>query len=110
MISGRKSAFSDVKDYLDCSKNDLEDELRRMQGDSTLKLVECRRSAYFPDKAVVLHFETSAYSPDLNRCLAYFFHHRGKEIQFFFLYSKTHDKESLNYIDRTMQSLKLAGK
>jgi len=106
-VSGRKSKFTDIKSYLDCSKKDLEKVLQAIQEDSTLKLVECRKSPYYPDKAIVLHFETSAYSASLNRCFIYFFHHNGKEIQFFFLYNKTSYKESLDYIDRIMRSLTL---
>jgi hypothetical protein len=106
MISGRKSLYKDINSYLDCSKQGLEKQLQEFQGDSTLQLVSCNKSAYYPDKSVVLHFETAAYSPQLTRCIIYFFHYKKKEVQFFFLYNKA-NKESLSYIDKIMQSLVL---
>jgi hypothetical protein len=106
MISGRKSIFKDIKNYLDCSREGLEQELRTFQGDSTLKLMSCNRSAYYPEKSVVLHFETNAYSPGLNRCIVYFIHHKSEEIQLFFLYKKT-KSDCLDYIDKIMKSLVL---
>ncbi|MDR3680031.1 MAG: hypothetical protein P4L41_08705 [Flavipsychrobacter sp.] len=104
MISGRPSIFEDIKSYLDCSKEELEKELQNFQGDTSLRLVECRISPYYPANAILLHFETAAYPSNFNRCLVYFFHYKNKEVQFFFLYNKA-NAESLSYIDKIMRSL-----
>ena len=107
MISGRGSTFTDIKSYLSCSGSDLQQELQSFQGDTTLKLVECRNSVNYPANAVVLHFETKAYLPDFDRCYIYFLHYKGKEIQFFFLYYKNNFEKSMDYIDTVMQTLRL---
>ena len=107
MIGGRKGSFKNVESYLDCSRQDLEKDLQAQQGDSTLRLIDCHRSPYYPRRSTVLHFETHAYSGHFERCLVYFFHCYGAELQFFFLYDKTRQGESLPYIDHIMHSLRL---
>ena len=107
MVSAREATFKDINSYLDCSTKDLEQRLRQFQEDSTLKLVECRRSAYYPERAVVLHIETKAYYPEFDRCLIYFVHQERKELQFFFLYNKANNNTSLTYIETIMKTLKL---
>ena len=107
MVSARETTFKDVNSYLDCSRKGLEEQLQKLQEDSTLKLVECRRSQYYPDQAVVLHIETKAYLPQFDRCLIYFIHQRKKEIQFFFLYRKGNSTKSLDYIDKVMATLNI---
>jgi hypothetical protein len=107
MISGRRGTFRNVKNYIDCSRADLEKDLQKLQGDSTLKLIDCRRSPHYPKETTILHFETSAYAPHLERCLIYLLHNHSDEIQFFFLYDKTRQNRSIEYIDHIMQSLRL---
>jgi hypothetical protein len=107
MISGRPSTFTDIKSYLDCSKSDMEKELRAFQGDTSLKLVECSNPANMPSNAAVLQFETNAYLPDFDRCYIYFLHYKSKEVQFFFLYHKTNFERSMEYIDNVMATLRL---
>ncbi|MBS1689940.1 MAG: hypothetical protein JSS96_14520 [Bacteroidetes bacterium] len=107
MITVREGLFTDNKSYIDCAKDDLELRLREYQGDSTLRLLSCNRSKYYPEQAVVLHFESHIYPAGLNRCMIYFIHHNGKELQFSFIYDKAADKVNLEYIDRIMQNLKL---
>ncbi|HXS37785.1 MAG TPA: hypothetical protein VN721_13865 [Flavipsychrobacter sp.] len=106
-ITARDGIFTNTKHYIDCSKEDLEKELKAYQSDPALKLIECSRSKYFPDKIVMLHFETSVLPAGFNRCIVYFVHHYGKEIQFSFMYNKANEELSLEYIDHVMQSLAL---
>jgi len=106
-ISGRESTFTNVNNYLDCSKHKLEQQLQEFHEDSTLKMLECRRSVYYPEQGVVLHIETVAYFPAFDRCFIYFFHSRAKDLQFFFLYKKAKGDESMEYIDKIMRSVHL---
>ena len=86
MITVREGLFTDNRSYIDCAKEDLELRLREYQADSTLKLLSCNKSKYYPEQAVELHFESHVYPAGLNRCLIYFIHHNGKELQFSFIY------------------------
>jgi len=107
IISVRDSIFSKSSTYMDCAKADLQNQLRLLQGDSTLTLVSCSRSKYYPEKAIVLHFETKLMPADMNRCVIYFVHHRKKEIQFSFMYDKSQASTGLAYIDSIMRTLVL---
>ena len=107
VITVKEGIFADNNAYINCTKEYLEKDLKEYQGDSTLKLISCSKSPYYPDKTVVLHFESHIYPAGLNRCVIYFIHHRGKELQFSFIYDRANDKSSLAYINRIMQSLKL---
>jgi hypothetical protein len=107
MITARQGHFTNIKSYLDCSRADLEKDLRFAHDDSTLHLIDCRISGYYPDKSIVLHFSTQRQGGDLDRCMIYFFHHRGSEIQFSFIYSGSRIAPSLAYIDQVMQTLVL---
>jgi len=107
MITVREGLFTDNRSYIDCTRGDLELRLREYQADSTLKLLSCNKSKYYPEQAVELHFESHVYPAGLNRSLIYFIHHNGKELQFSFIYNNTAEKVSLQFIDRVMQGLKL---
>ncbi len=107
MISERKSKFKSVKEYMDCSNRQLEDQLRVFYSDSTLKLISCSRSRYYPKETTVLHFSVGVLSDGFTTCLVYFVHHKGNDLQFSFTYNKEVAKQSLQYIDDVMQTLKL---
>jgi len=106
-ITARDGDFKSLSAYLDCTKPTLEKDLRAAQDDSTLILMDCRRSPYYTDRSIVLHFETKAYPAGLDRCLIYFFHHDKKELQFSFVYSKVDAKTDMAYIDEIIKTVKL---
>lgn len=106
-ITARDGEFKSLDAYLDCSKPTLEKDLRIAQDDSTLTVIDCRKSPYYTDRSIILHFETKAYPAGLDRCIIYFFHHDKKEIQFSFMYSKVDAKNDLGYIDSIMKTMKL---
>lgn len=106
-ITARDGGFKNLDSYLDCTKLTLENDLKVAQGDSTLILLDCRKSPYYTDKSIVLHFETKGYPGGLDRSIIYFFHHNKKEIQFSFVYSKADAKSDMAYIDRIMKTVKL---
>lgn len=107
MVTAKEGLFTNSQSYIDCSKEDLEQRLKEYQGDSTLRLISCNKSKYYPSEAVLLHFESHIYPAGLNRCIIYFIHHDGHELQFSFVYDKAAEGASLAYIDRIMQTLKL---
>jgi hypothetical protein len=106
IITARKSLFTDIKNYLDCSKEGLEKDLQKDYGDTTLRLIDCRKSAYYSSQSIVVHFEMQA-NGGFDRCMMYFIHHKGREIQLAFMYQKNKAGDGLGSIDGIMQSLKL---
>jgi hypothetical protein len=106
-ITARDGEFKSLDSYLDCTKLTLENDLKLAQGDSTLILLDCRKSPYYPDKSIALHFETKAYPAGLDQSMIYFFHHDKKEIQFSFVYSKADAKVDMAYIDKIMITMQL---
>ncbi len=106
-ITARDGDFKSLDSYLDCTKPTLEKDLRAAQDDSTLILLDCRKSPYYTAQSIVLHFETKAFPAGLDRSIIYFFHHNTKEIQFSFVYSKADSKNDMLYIDNIMKTMKL---
>lgn len=107
MISERQSKFNSVQDYIDCSRKQLESELKYFYSDSTLTLISCNRSAYYPKEANVIVFNVSVLPYGFNTCMVYFIHHKRKDIQFSFTYRKESGEQSAQYIDGIMRTLKL---
>ena len=107
MISARKSDFMSVRDYMDCTMPELEQLLKNNYADSTLKLLSCDRSIYYPEKSTVLHLAVSVLPYGFDSHIIYFIHHRKRDIQFFFTYKKEKEQESLKYINAIMKTLKL---
>jgi len=107
IISARESKFKSVKDYLDCSKEELEKQLQYNYGDTTLRLTSCSKSIYYPKKTTILHFQVSNLPFGYNSYVIYFVHHRDKDIQISFTYKKETAQKSMGYIDSVMQTLKL---
>jgi hypothetical protein len=107
MISDRRSKFKSVKEYMDCSNKQLEDQLKNFYSDTTLKLISCNRSQYYPEETTVLHFSVGVLSYGFTTCMVYFIHHRGNDLQFSFTYSKDVGKQSMQYIDDIMRTLEL---
>jgi hypothetical protein len=102
----RKSMFRRVEEYVDCSKADLERELRILDEDSTLHVVACYRPTIYSGEAEVLHYTTSEGPFGLNGCIVYFFHHNRKDIQLSFLYKTANSKASFQYIADAIETLK----
>lgn len=109
MISARDSKFRSVNDYINCSTEQLEEKLRTDYEDSTLKVISCNRSPYYPDKVTVLHFTVSVLPFRYNTYMMYFIHHRHKDIQISFTYKGADEKKNQEYIDVIMKTLKLKG-
>ena len=107
MISERQSNFNSVQDYINCSRRQTESELKYFYSDTSLTLINCTKSAYYPDKSTVILFRVNVLPYGFNTCLVYFFHHRRKDIQFSFTYKQESEKEVSKYIDQIMKSLKL---
>lgn len=107
LITVREGIFDNPDRYMNCSKKDLERELKNFEGDPTLTIISCDKSKYYPNEAVVLQFETSILPKGYNRCVIYFIHHRNKEMQFSYMFDKADNVSSIAYIDKVMQTLKL---
>ena len=110
IISERSSKFERVEDYMDCSKKDLEKQLRYFADDSTLQLINCVKSSYYPGESVILHFKTQTAPYGLNGNFIYFLHHNDRDIQLTFMYNTANQKTSMDYIDVVMQTFKLLDK
>ena len=107
MISKRQSKFKSVDQYIDCSKKELEGQVRNNFGDPELQLISCRKPAKYAKKTTILHFRVSVLPMGYNTYVIYFIHHRDKDIQFSFTYKKASEQQSLNYISSVMNTLKL---
>jgi hypothetical protein len=107
MMSGRESRYKSVSDYLDCSRENLEQQLKHNFGDSTLTLVSCRRSAKYSKKIIILHFRVSILPSGFNTYVIYFIHHRNRDIQLSFTCKNKNEQADLAYINSIMQTLKL---
>lgn len=107
MISARESKFRSVSDYLDCTREQLERQLKNNYGDTTLQLITCTRSDYYPKKTTELHFRVSAQPSGYNTYIIYFIHHRHKDIQISFTYKMQTEQQAFDYIRAIMQTLKL---
>jgi hypothetical protein len=107
IVTARRSKFTDIKSYLDCSKEHLERDLQLFREDTSLRLIECRLSKFYSGNSTLLHFSFNAQYEGLNRCLIYFLHHRDEEIQVSFMYVDSLKQESMVVMDKVMQSLEL---
>jgi hypothetical protein len=107
MLTARDSKFSSIRDYLDCTREELEAQLKLYYGDPALRLISCSRSIYYPDKSTVLSFEVSVLPYGYDTYLIYFFHNRHSDIQISFTFKKDKALYSIDYIDNVMKSFKL---
>lgn len=107
IISERNTRFRSVNDYIDCSEREIEDRLRIDYGDSTLSLYGCTRSVRYPEKINILHFRVSVLPMGYDTYMMYFVHHRGKDIQFTFIYKSWQQGTSIEYFNSIMSTLKL---
>lgn len=107
MISQRQSKFKSVKEYLDCSHEQLEKILQADYGDASLMLINCAKSPYYPAKGTVLQFRVSVLPFGFDTYVIYFFHHRDKDLQFAFTCKKEPMRQNLDYISSVMNTLKL---
>ena len=107
IISGRVSKFNSVNDYIDCTNQQLEQKLQAAFGDSSLKLISCARSKYYPTKAAVVHFSLADDKNGLNTYVVYFIHDKKEDLQISFTYEKESEQHSIAYVDGIMQTFKL---
>jgi hypothetical protein len=107
LITAREGIYANPEGYINCSKKNLETELKNYQGDSTLKLISCEKAPIYPNDVIKLHFETKILPQGFNRCVIYFVHHAREDIQFSFMYDKAYETKSMTYIERVIQTLKL---
>ena len=107
IISEMSSKYKSVSQYLDCTHQELEQQLRTDYGDSMFTLLNCSRSLYYPKKTTTLHFQVSSLPFEYNTYTMYFIHHRHNDIQISFTYKKETEKSSMNYVNAVMQTLKL---
>lgn len=102
-----KTRFKSVNDYLNCSKEQLEQQLQKEYGDTTLTLISCRKPVFYPEKIVSINFRVAEISPGYNCYMIYFIHHHRKEIQISFTYKNKKEQSSEEYINEVMKTLKL---
>jgi hypothetical protein len=107
IISGRKSRFKSVSQYIDCSRQNLEQTLRESYGDSTLDLIDYRTSDVYPGNSTVIHFHVSSLPYGFNTYVVYFIHYKKQDIQLSFTYNKDAEPRDINYIQKLMKTLKL---
>ncbi len=107
MISERKSKFSSVADYIDCSKAQLESQLKEYYADSALKLLSCNRSIYYPKKTTAVMVSVSVLPYGFNTCFVYFIHHKMFDIQFTFTFKKEAAGNIAQYVDGIMETMTL---
>lgn len=107
MISEVQSKMKSVKDYIDCAHEELELMLKNSYGDTTLHLISCNKSPYYPDKMNVIIFDVGTMPMGFNRSIVYFVHHKKWDVQFSFTYNKEKAQQSMQYIDNIMKTLVL---
>lgn len=107
MISERKSKFKRVTDYIDCSKEKLESQLRDFYSDTALILRSCSRSLYFPQKTTAILIKVSVLPHGYTNSMVYFVHHKKRDLQFSFTYKDESLEIIGRYIDGVMSTLKL---
>jgi len=107
MITERKSKFHSVKEYIDCSQKELETLLRGYYADSTLRLVNCSISPYYPKESTVILFHVGVLPYGFNTCLVYFVHHKHRDLQFSFTYDEEPGRRQGEYINTVMKTLEL---
>ena len=107
IISARESTFKSVTDYIDCSRQGLEQAMKTNYGDSLLTMKSCNRSQYYPDQTTVLNFEVSVLPFGFDRYVVYFIHHHHKDLQLSFTYKKENEQPSLAAIGKIMNTLRL---
>ncbi len=106
MISKRESKFRSVEEYMDCTRETLELDLKYMFGDSLLQLVSCTRPDYYPPKATALKFSVSILPMGYDSYIIYFIHHKHTDLQLSFTYKRA-DRAAEQYIHEIMKTLKL---
>jgi hypothetical protein len=107
MISAQKGTFKHVKDYIDCSHLELEQQLQSDYGDTSLRLISCNISDFYPKKTTLLRFEILSLDPGYSRYIIYFIHHHKYDIQISFTYKKANEASSVQYINGIMETLTL---
>ena len=107
MISANQSKFKSVHDYLDCSREKLQEDLRNNYEDSTLSLIYCGPSDFYPQTMTMLQFRVSVLPAGYDSHCIYFIHHRKKEIQISYSFCKQNEEKSMKYINAIMKTLVL---
>ena len=107
LVTKAESKYKSVKDYLDCSRVQLENELRISYADTGLHLVSCNRSPSYTDKIVVLNIEITVLPSVYKQSVIYFIHHKGNDVQFSFMIRKEQAAHCLPIIQEVMKTLEL---
>ncbi len=107
LITARSSKFKSVNDYIDCSKEGLEQQLQKVYDDSSLILLSCQKPEKQSNKTTILHFRVSTLPNGYNTYLIYFIHHNHKDIQISFTYNGKKEQESALYIDNIIKTITL---
>ncbi len=107
MLSVFKTKFNSATDYLNCASESLERQLKQDYGDTTLQLVSCNKSKFYPGQTNVLHFRVTETGNGYDTYVIYFIHHHRTDIQISFTFRKSKEQMSMAYIDRIMNTLKL---
>ena len=107
LISARSSKFKSVSDYIDCSKEKLEQQLQKGYDDTSLILLSCTKPENQKDKTTILHFKVSTLPNGYNTYLIYFIHHLHKDIQLSFTYNNGTEQISRDYINNIIKTLVL---
>jgi hypothetical protein len=103
----RDSRFRSVRDYIDCERAQLENELRICYGDSTLRVVGCENPEIYPDRTVLLHIRVGVLPGGLDQVVIYFIHHKNKDLQFSFMFSAGDATQSMKRMREIMSTLHL---
>jgi len=107
IISGRATNLRSVDDYINCANPELEQNLQNAFGDSSVQLISCSRSKYYPGKSAVVHFCLTDEKDGLNTYVVYFIHNKDKDLQISFTYQKKSEQQCIAFIDSIMQTFKL---
>ncbi len=107
IVTGNQSNFSSVKDYLDCSREKLEQQMKYNYDDTSLVLINCAQSKYYPKEITELEFTVSILPSGFDTHLIYFIHHKKMDIQLSFAFRKETEVDALKYINKAMETLAL---
>ncbi len=107
MVSSREGPFKSVKEYMDCTRQQLETQLKENFEDSTLSLISCDRSLYYPEKSTLVRFHVNKLPMGYTTYSIFFIHHRRKEIQIAFTYKDHPTINIQHYIADVMKTMVL---
>jgi hypothetical protein len=99
------SKFKSIGEYLDCTQSQLESSLQKSYGDTSLRLMSCNVSPYYPEKIIMLNMEVSVLPSSFNQAIIYFVHHKKYDVQFSFLFNRSAFEKVFPSISKIMKTL-----